>query len=296
MDTLETIQIDPQRVWHILPDLAEWQVRTDTGRQKQYLTGKPSVLDVASKFNWKVGNKHVRQVGQGELPDPGQKVKLGGWIVMNATDYNGIVPQDALSRMQILLDEGVEVKGVLIADDLRKLTPKQMRQKALHSVERLRAADWRKVRTDTARRISTFGVKGSKLITPIFIGIRQIARPIQQVTLHSIGRVKTIDWQRARTKSLQGVSALSLACTKIVDPISIGIRKKAAEIDWDKVKNVSGSFLMFTVIVAAAIAVVVTILPRFALVTVPIGLLAYDPWLIVVDSENRWWVVAEWFD
>jgi hypothetical protein len=297
---METIEVSPGMLWSVVTeqDIARMEQRMVLEKTpfdpSNRADGGKTVDEVASKHGWEVGEKAIRVIGQGEIPtDP---VEVNGWKVMKATDYEGIVPQEAIERVKILLDEGVEIKGLLIADDLRKLTPKRIWQMALHTVERLRGADWRKARTDTAQRISTLAATGSKFVNPIFASIGRTTRPIQQIALNAIGRVKAVDWQRSRTKSAQGISALVLACTKLVNPIFTGMRRKSAETDWNKVKEVSGNIIKVMAIAVVGITVALAILPLLALVAVPFGLLAYDPWLIVVDSENRFWVVAEWFD
>ena len=241
---------------------------------------KPSVSEIASKKGWKVGKKEVRVIGHGELTNHPEKVN--GWEVMKATDYPGIVPQEALDRVEILLDEGVEIKGLLIADDLRRKKLKQIRQLVFRPIERVRAIEWRKVRAETVRGVKTLASTSSAIATPIVSGAKR--------------KAQEINWKEAKDETVRGIKTLASTGSAIATPIIDGLKRTAKEINWKEVGVVFGKCLKVMAIATAAVVGAVAILPLLALVAIPAGLLTLDPWLIVVDSENRWWVVAEWWD
>lgn len=259
MNGFETIQVTPNCVWHVLPDDGEQQkpqsaeskkLTKEPGisiDQKSNLVPSPSVLDIANKMNWKVGTKDVRQIGQGKMPAPGQRIEMNGWLVMQATDYSGIVTQEALERVQILLDEGAKIKGLLVADDNRHHKPNQ------------------------------FQIVAGKIKD----------------------RVKAIDWGKAKKDISESTKVVATAISAKVASISGQAKEKASEVDWGKVKKTLGTgFKAIAMVMAgvASLAAAALILPLLAIVAAPIALFAIDPWLIVVDEEDRFFVIAEWWD
>jgi hypothetical protein len=214
-------------------------------------TTKPTVLEVALKYNWKVGDKGIRQVGHGEMPDPGEQVKLGGWTLMRICSYPGIVTEEALDRAKILLDEGADIKGLLIANDRRS----------------------------------------------------QVLREIRQRLTSVLDTVLSIDWNKHKTTITQGVSTVLSAITSKASALTGQVKTKADEVNWEEVKEVSGKGLRVIGLGIVSIAAGVVVLPIIAAAVLPILAVAvipfaliYDPWLIAVDSENRFWVIAEWYD
>jgi len=203
---------------------------------------KPTVGEIARKHGWKVGRKEVRVIGHGGLPD--YRVEENGWILMRAIDYEGIVPQEALDRVRTLISEGIEIKGLLIADDLRRNEPGKIHKFALRAMERAR----------------------------------------------------TIDWQKGRTAAIQRASVLASAGSTTATSIAGWMRKKVNEVDWIRFRHVSAKGLKAVAIGAAVVAGAVIALPILALAAAPAAFLTLDPWLIVIDSEDRRWVVAEWWD
>jgi hypothetical protein len=206
------------------------------------INNKMPVSEIAGKYNWKVGRKEVRVIRHGGLLD--HPIEEKGWILMNAIDYEGIVPQEALDRVRILIREGVEIRGLVIADDLRKYKP---------------------------------GI------------LERAARP-------AIDRVRAIEWQKHRATITECCSVSASAVASIASAIGARMKDKAEEINWSEVRSVLWSGVKAVAIVSAVIAVAALALPLLALAAVPAALITVDPWLIVVDSENRWWVVAEWWD
>jgi hypothetical protein len=253
---MDKIQIGSQIVWYVAPDqrqavksiaVSERGDKTAsprTGKPYQFADVRPTVLSVAQKLGLKVGGKDVREVGHGDMPTAGQPVEVGKWLVMQATDYSRIVPQEAIEVVQILLDEGVEIKGLLIADDLRTHRLREFRQRAIGAIHGVRTHDWTKVRTAI--------VRGASAVASLFSGV---------------------------AKSLAG-----------------GMKRKANEIGWNRIRAIIASSLKVMGIAALCICTAVVALPLLVLMAVPAALVTLDPWLLVVDSENRWFVVAEWWD
>lgn len=257
MDKFETIQVDPNCVWYVLPRQAELPKEAfaegQASSQRKYKARSlktashaslPTILDVALKNNWRVGKKRVRVIGGGNMPNPGQYVDLGGWRFMQAADYNGIVPQDALDRIRILSEEGVQIKGIMIADDLRRYKLRKLELLAQKVSNRIRAIDWQKIRTATV-------------------------------------------------KCARGLASVTIAVSAAI----VGkLRKKANEIDWNEAKAVLGESLKTLALVTVCVAGVVLALPVIAVAAVPAAAISIDPWLIVIDEADRWWCIAEWWD
>lgn len=66
-------------------------------------------------------------VGCGEMPT--QPVQIGEWWVVPAELYQGKVPKEAQQKLFALLNRGVKIKGLVIADDLKKVEYKREQEK-----------------------------------------------------------------------------------------------------------------------------------------------------------------------
>lgn len=65
-------------------------------------------------------------VGFGEVPT--QPVQIGDWWVMPAELYQRKVPKEAYQKLFSLIRQGVKIKGVLIADDMKKIEYRQQQE------------------------------------------------------------------------------------------------------------------------------------------------------------------------
>ncbi|HZK60451.1 MAG TPA: hypothetical protein VFC41_00155 [Anaerovoracaceae bacterium] len=58
-------------------------------------------------------------VGCGDMPT--QPVQVGEWWVLPAEQYQGKIPKGAVQKLFFFLNQGIPIKGVLIADDMKKI-------------------------------------------------------------------------------------------------------------------------------------------------------------------------------
>lgn len=147
------------KVWRVAPEL-ERGVTEEIAKPNRMPTGfvdndreNPTVGEVARKHRWKVGRKEARIIGHGDIPN--HPVEVNGWIVMRATDFKRIVPQEAIDRVLILMDEGVEIKGLLIADDLKKQKVEQFRNTVSSAIMQGRSFAEQNLRNVQVRATST---------------------------------------------------------------------------------------------------------------------------------------------
>jgi hypothetical protein len=78
--------------------------------------------DLASKYNW----KDVEVFGQGDMI--GSLVVANHWTLTPADYYQYSIPIEAMQRIYLAHKAGVQIKGVVIADDERKPTRPPARQ------------------------------------------------------------------------------------------------------------------------------------------------------------------------
>jgi hypothetical protein len=91
------------------------------------------ILAVAKRHGW----ENVRVVGHGEMID--QPIETNGWQVTPIEEYKGIIPAEALQKVETLADTGIRVKGFLVADDLRHDAQKSVN---ISSAKVIKGIDW----------------------------------------------------------------------------------------------------------------------------------------------------------
>jgi hypothetical protein len=293
---MSTVKIDPNLTWEALMTcVAREQEQTATAARR------PSVQEVAERLNLKVGDKDVRVIGHGSIPAPDHQVRQRGWILMRTADYKGIVPQEVIDTARIYLDEGADITAFLIADDLRSHRLREFRRIASSLPERVRAVEWQKVGSDTIRRASAIGAAVTSAAVWFSSRVQDRAKRIdwgraRKVLRERLSPTLMRAWQDARTVTMQRGSALASGASAAISPIFDRAKQRAEEINWARTRSVLGKILLGVAIATFGIALAAVILPLLALVAIPAGLLAYDPWFIAVDSEGRYWVIAEWYD
>ena len=75
------------------------------------------VLEIARRQNW----KDYEIFGHGDMITLPQDSK--GWKLIPADQYEYSIPAEAVSRVHQLINAGVRIQGVIIADDLRREIP-----------------------------------------------------------------------------------------------------------------------------------------------------------------------------
>jgi hypothetical protein len=75
------------------------------------------VLEIARRQNW----KDYEIFGHGDMITQPQDLK--GWKLIPADQYEYSIPAEAVSRVHQLINAGVRIQGVIIADDLRREIP-----------------------------------------------------------------------------------------------------------------------------------------------------------------------------
>ena len=66
-------------------------------------------------------------VGSGEMPT--EPCQIGEWWVVPAEQYKGKVPKEAQQKLFSIINQGLKIKGVLIADDIREIEQKKEQEK-----------------------------------------------------------------------------------------------------------------------------------------------------------------------
>lgn len=66
-------------------------------------------------------------IGCGEMPT--EPIQVGEWWVTPAEQYKGKIPQEVQQKLFSFLNQGVKVKGFLIAEDMREIEEKQELEK-----------------------------------------------------------------------------------------------------------------------------------------------------------------------
>lgn len=76
-------------------------------------------------LNFKVQDQidQFETIGYGEMPT--QPMQVGDWWVSPAEQYQGKIPQDVQQKLFSFLNQGIEVEGFLIAEDMREIEEKR---------------------------------------------------------------------------------------------------------------------------------------------------------------------------
>ncbi len=118
---METVRIN-DLVFVVVPDAAEAPERENSfsiSKPKRKAGLRKSVsqlkllLAVAKRRGW----ENVRKIGHGGMIN--QPIETNGWLVMPIAMYKGIIPPEAIQKIETLANIGIHVKGFLIADDQR---------------------------------------------------------------------------------------------------------------------------------------------------------------------------------
>ncbi|MBN1536195.1 MAG: hypothetical protein JW908_05640 [Anaerolineales bacterium] len=62
-------------------------------------------------------------IGKGRLPT--EPMQIGDWWVVPAHVYNSTIPPEAIGKVFDLINQGVRLRGLLVADDIRKTKPQE---------------------------------------------------------------------------------------------------------------------------------------------------------------------------
>lgn len=89
------------------------------------LTKTPIFTEVSNQYE---------VIGGGVMPTI--PTQIGDWWVMPAQEYKGKIPKEANEKLFSLINSGVKIKGILIADDLKKVEPKIQKEQGKVTTKR----------------------------------------------------------------------------------------------------------------------------------------------------------------
>jgi hypothetical protein len=98
-----------------------------TAKKRKALSHLPSqfeqIKSIAEKFGWNNQND-IKLFGKGEMIT--NQVTINGWILKPINLHKSIIPSEAMQRVMELINAGIRIKGIVIADDARKYEVKQV--------------------------------------------------------------------------------------------------------------------------------------------------------------------------
>ena len=76
-------------------------------------------METKNEQQFLVQTEEFEVIGSGEMPT--SPIQCGEWWVMPAEQYKGKIPIEIQQKMFAFLNQGCKYKGLLIADDMRKV-------------------------------------------------------------------------------------------------------------------------------------------------------------------------------
>ena len=66
-------------------------------------------------------------IGHGVMPT--KPMQIGEWWVVPADQYDSTIPPEAYKKLNALINRGIKIKGVFVADDIKKIKAKEEKER-----------------------------------------------------------------------------------------------------------------------------------------------------------------------